>query len=611
MFEHLNVVAATVFVFFFALVTVLGFLAFNWKRASLDSIGEWGLGGRNFGPWVTWFLLGGDLYTAYTVIAVPALVFGVGALGFFAVPYTIIIYPFLYLTMPRLWAVTHKHGYMTAADFILGRYGNWALELAVALTGIVATMPYIALQLVGLEKVIAALGFSGEGVYHHAPITLAFLILALYTYKSGLRAPALIAFVKDAMIYVFIIAAIVVIPYQLGGWAKIFAVAADTYAAKVAAGKVPAAGLTLAPSQIGPYITLAIGSAMALFMYPHALTGTLAASSGRAIRFNTMTLPAYSFVLGLIALLGMMAIAAGVKVARRRMPCRSSCFLGVPGLVRRLLFRRDRARRAGAGGGDVDRRGQHLHPQRLEAVHPPRDDAGRGIRGRQAGVAGRQGRRAAGDLLHADAIRARSAIARRRVDGADFPRAGVRPVHALVQRLGAVRGLGGRHPRRHVAVVDGESLGSRAQTRLGHAVRRPGRPGLCRLQRPDGGGAQHRCGDAAVAGAALEGAGCDEAGGLRGLTAAGMKAGLPNGGAARVDIGKLCDYCLSAEHPRGRHKARLFRAALGMGRDDASELRGCLLAAAAAEPATACTPTAGGDTGGLTHPLRDRNAGLW
>ncbi len=93
MFEHLNVVATAVFVFFFALVTVLGFFAARWKRASLDSIGEWGLGGRQFGPWVTWFLLGGDLYTAYTVIAVPAVVYGIGAYGFFAVPYTIIIYP--------------------------------------------------------------------------------------------------------------------------------------------------------------------------------------------------------------------------------------------------------------------------------------------------------------------------------------------------------------------------------------------------------------------------------------------------------------------------------------------------------------------------------------
>jgi SSS family solute:Na+ symporter len=314
MFEHLNVVATIVFVFFFALVTVLGFVASRWKAADLDHIHEWGLGGRRFGPWITWFLLGGDLYTAYTVIAIPALVYGVGAFGFFAVPYTIIIYPFLYLTMPRLWAVSHKHGYMTAGDFVLGRYGNGWLELVVALTGILATMPYIALQLVGLEKVILALGFSGQGMMQHAPITIAFVILALYTYKSGLRAPAMIAFVKDALIYVFIIAAIIVIPYELGGFGAIFAAADKAFAAKVAAHAVPAAGLTLAPAQVGPYITLAIGSAMALFMYPHALTGTLSASSGQAIRFNTMTLPAYSLVLGLIALLGLMAIASGVKV---------------------------------------------------------------------------------------------------------------------------------------------------------------------------------------------------------------------------------------------------------------------------------------------------------
>ncbi len=313
MFEHLNVVAASVFIFFFALVTVLGFVASRWKAGDLDHIGEWGLGGRRFGPWITWFLLGGDLYTAYTVIAIPAVVYAIGAYGFFAVPYTILIYPLLYVTMPRLWAVSHKHGYMTASDFVLGRYGHRWLELAVALTGILATMPYIALQLVGLEKVISALGVTGEGAMAHAPITIAFVILALYTYKSGLRAPAMIAFVKDTMIYIFIFAAIVVIPYQLGGFGKIFAAADAVFAAKVAAKTVPAAGLTLAPQQIGPYITLAIGSAMALFMYPHALTGTLSASSGRAIRFNTMTLPAYSFTLGLIALLGLMTIAAGVK----------------------------------------------------------------------------------------------------------------------------------------------------------------------------------------------------------------------------------------------------------------------------------------------------------
>jgi len=83
--------ALGVFAFFFALVTVLGFFAARWRRGDLSQLHEWGLGGRRFGAFVTWFLLGGDLYTAYTLIAVPALVYAVGADGFFAMPYTVFV----------------------------------------------------------------------------------------------------------------------------------------------------------------------------------------------------------------------------------------------------------------------------------------------------------------------------------------------------------------------------------------------------------------------------------------------------------------------------------------------------------------------------------------
>ena len=318
MIDNLNWPATIVFVFFFALVTILGFVASRWKAGDLDQLHEWGLGGRRFGSWITWFLLGGDLYTAYTVIAVPALVYAVGAYGFFAVPYTILIYPFIFLTMPRLWNVTHRRGYLTGADYILGRYGNKWLELAVAFTGLLATMPYIALQLVGMEIVIQALGFSGQGILSHLPLTIAFVILALYTYKSGLRAPAMIAVVKDVMIYVFVIAAVIIIPIQLGGYGAIFDAAATVFQAKndaaIAAGKPAATGLILQPQQIWPFITLALGSAMALFMYPHSMTGVLSASGPKAIRRNAIALPAYSLILGLIALLGLMGHAAGIKV---------------------------------------------------------------------------------------------------------------------------------------------------------------------------------------------------------------------------------------------------------------------------------------------------------
>src|ERR1700741_4295600 len=134
--------ALAVFLFFFALVTIMGFVAARWRRPkTLAHLDEWGLGGRQFGTWVTWFLVGGDFYTAYTVIAVPALVYSVGAYGFFALPYTIIVYPLVFATMPRLWRICRENNHLTAADFVEERYESKWLALAVALTGIIATMP--------------------------------------------------------------------------------------------------------------------------------------------------------------------------------------------------------------------------------------------------------------------------------------------------------------------------------------------------------------------------------------------------------------------------------------------------------------------------------------
>jgi SSS family solute:Na+ symporter len=300
--DGVNVVELTIVVVLFLVVTVMGFVAARWRRAeNLMHLDEWGLGGRSFGTWITWFLLGGDLYTAYTFVAVPALMFGAGAAGFFAVPYTVVIYPLVFLVVIRLWSVSHVRGFVTPADFVRARFDSPTMALLVALTGIVATMPYIALQLVGIEAILKAMGVEGE-----LPLIVAFVILALYTYNSGLRAPALIAFVKDTLIYLTIIVAVIVIPVKVGGWEAIFGAAEEKFSAGGGAGVLlPATG------QLG-YATLALGSALALFLYPHCLTGVLAASNRDVLKRNMSALPAYSLALAMIALLGYMAIAAGV-----------------------------------------------------------------------------------------------------------------------------------------------------------------------------------------------------------------------------------------------------------------------------------------------------------
>ena len=54
---------------------------------------------------------------------------------------------------------------------------------------------------------------------------------------------------------------------------------------------------------------------------------------------------------------------------------------------------------------------------------------------------------------------------------------------------------------------------------------------------------------------------------------------LPHAERVTIDLAKLRDYCLNPRHPRGRHKARVFRAALGYTARDAEALRDAILAA--------------------------------
>src|SRR3954454_6187316 len=307
-------VALVVLIVLFAVVTVLGFMASRFRRGdNLNTLDEWGLGGRRFGTWITWFLLGGDLYTAYTFIAVPAAMFATGAVaGFFAVPYTIILYPIVFIFMARLWSVSHRHGYVTTADFVRGRYDDRGRSLAVAVTGFVATMPYIALQLVGIQAVleVAGVGGSGNALAQDLPLLVAFAVLAAFTYSSGLRAPAVIAFVKDTLIYLVIIVAVIYLPSQVGGWEGIFGAAKEKMATVNEATGKPTGAFIPGVGQGWAYATLGLGSAMALFMYPHSVTASLSSGSRNTIRKNASILPAYSFVLGLLALLGWVAIAA-------------------------------------------------------------------------------------------------------------------------------------------------------------------------------------------------------------------------------------------------------------------------------------------------------------
>ncbi|WP_236573026.1 sodium:solute symporter family protein [Streptomyces sp. GS7] len=283
----------------------------------------WALGGGRLGTLPTGFLMGGTVITAYTYVAVPGLMFGAGGLALYALTYLLLLTPLITLVLPRLHRVAARHGMVTAADYVRARHGSHALALAVALTGILATMPYLALQVIGMATLLDAMGLPAGTAAGCLGLALLFGLCAAATQPAGLRATARIAPVKALLTTTALAVTLVLAITRLGGPGAVFAAAGHRLSGEGLALVVP-------PQSAFAYATLALGTALAQPMYPQIVTVALAAGDRRRLHAATAALPLWAASLALTALLGVAALAAGVRARP------GHAELAVPLLIRTL-----------------------------------------------------------------------------------------------------------------------------------------------------------------------------------------------------------------------------------------------------------------------------------
>jgi len=321
-----------VFVAFFAVFVFLGFYGARWRKGNLNQLADWALAGRGLGTSLAFFLVGADIYTAYTFVAVPSGVFGKGSLYFFPVPYVAIAFGVALAFMPRLWTISRAKGYITGSDFVKDRFNSRTLSVLVAITGIVALLPYVALQIVGMQSVLAAMFTAGGigGDTQEIALIIAFVILAAFTFVSGLRGATLTAVYKDILIWISVIAVIAAALIAIGGdFSKAFA------AAQAAKG---ANWITVPNGLVEGYMTLVIGSALALYLYPHAINGVLSTQSAHKLRVSTSFLPLYGIGLALLALFGILVYSFPTSLAFiAKFPVANRGIEVVPTLILNLL----------------------------------------------------------------------------------------------------------------------------------------------------------------------------------------------------------------------------------------------------------------------------------
>ncbi|KOO42883.1 sodium:solute symporter family protein [Priestia koreensis] len=279
-------------------VIAIGFLAGR-DKASRSSVEEWSVGGRRFGGLLVWLLVGADLYTAYTFLGLTSTAYTGGSLAFFAIPYSVLAFAISYFFLPKLWNVANNFKLTTLADYARERFDSKLLSALIAIVGVLMLIPYICLQLNGIQDTLRAAGTGYINV--QVVVIISFLLVALYTFFSGIKGPTYTAIIKDILVWVIMLFMVVSLPIiHFGSWGSMM----DTLSTKAPQLlTIPTDG----PKGIPWFISAALVSSLALFMWAHAATGVFTAKNANTLRKNAIFLPLYNIVLILVIFLGFIA----------------------------------------------------------------------------------------------------------------------------------------------------------------------------------------------------------------------------------------------------------------------------------------------------------------
>jgi solute:Na+ symporter, SSS family len=275
-----NLTALTITSVIILIVVFIGFMAGR-NKTSRSSVEEWSVGGRRLGGLFVWFLVGADIYTAYTFLGLTSQAYSSGSIAFFATPYVVLAYPLAYYFLPKIWKVAKVHNFMTLADYIKSRFDSKLFSTLVAINGVLMLIPYIDLQLSGI---LATLTFAGTGYINVTFVVIvSFLLVALYTFFSGIKAPTYTAIIKDILVWIIMLFLVVSLPIiHFGSWGGMMRTAIKQVPQMLT---IPVTG----PKGIPWFSSAALISALALFMWPHTATGIFSSKDGNSLRKNAFS----------------------------------------------------------------------------------------------------------------------------------------------------------------------------------------------------------------------------------------------------------------------------------------------------------------------------------
>lgn len=285
----------------------IGLALLSVRRIKMDPA-QFIVGGRSFGTVLLWVLLAGEIYTTFTFLGIAGLTYSQGAPAYYIMAYGTVAYVIGYFLAPAMWRFGKERGLLTGPDFFESAYNSRTLGVAIALLQFVMIVPYVALQLSGLEIL---LHIAGYGTYGATVSTcVAFAILALFVFTTGLRGTAWASVVKDILVLAAVMFAGIAIPMHFfGSPAAMFdrVLALHPHILVLPTGSAFHGTVW--------FVSTVLLSGIGFYMGPHSWNAVYSARSGDTLRRNAMLLPFYQIFLTLMLFAGFSAalIVPGLK----------------------------------------------------------------------------------------------------------------------------------------------------------------------------------------------------------------------------------------------------------------------------------------------------------
>ncbi len=289
-------------VIFFSVIGVSVLIALAARLGARNmTIGEFLIGGRSFPAWLLYFLAVGEIYSIGTMIGLPSGVYAHGARdAVWFLGYILLAYPLGFFVGPLVWRAGVKYNAMTVPDVFGSHFQSRTLEVVTAVTLLVALVPWGQYQFIGLKVVLGALGLPMSPVQS---VILAGVIAFLYLVISGVRSPAFVAILKDALMMLSILVVGVCAAYSAGGVAPVFRHA-----------HLPQSMITLSGRSMVFTISTIVFQSVTFYL-GNSAAFLFTAKSERAIKSSTVWMPMYMLMYPFLIIASFYAVWASPKLA--------------------------------------------------------------------------------------------------------------------------------------------------------------------------------------------------------------------------------------------------------------------------------------------------------